>query len=142
MILSKKYNRNKIWETPNFIFKILDTQITFCLRNLQDKLIVRCGDWDSQSELEDLPFQERDVEVIRVRGNDGSYQSLCIFVKKHPCFDVDNHHHNFALLFLKSAFMTTSHISPVCLPQPGAILGDQNCVSNGWGKDKFGAEGK
>ena len=30
----------------------------------------------------------------------------------------------------------------MCLPQPGLVFGDQNCVSNGWGKDKFGAEGR
>eukprot|EP00092_Neocalanus_flemingeri_P013919 GFUD01015015.1.p1 GENE.GFUD01015015.1~~GFUD01015015.1.p1 ORF type:complete len:449 (-),score=99.83 GFUD01015015.1:99-1445(-) len=99
-----------------------------CVNNteyLRDKLIVRCGEWDSQSEQEDLPFQEQEVDRI----------------EKHPCFTVGNHHNNYALLFLKSKFRTTSHISPVCLPRPGEDFGEQNCVSNGWGKDKFGVEG-
>ena len=37
------------------------------------------------------------------------------------------------------------HINPVCLPKPGAqspTLGTQECVSNGWGKDKFGDAGR
>jgi hypothetical protein len=37
-------------------------------RDLVDKLLVRCGDWDSQTELEDLPHQEQDVEAIQVMG--------------------------------------------------------------------------
>ena len=36
------------------------------VRDLVDKLLVRCGDWDSQTELEDLPHQEQDVEAIQV----------------------------------------------------------------------------
>ena len=36
--------------------------------DLVDKLIVRCGDWDSQTELENLPHQEQDVEAIQVMG--------------------------------------------------------------------------
>ena len=60
----------------------------------------------------------------------------------HPEFNADNHHKNFALLFLKSPFTIGSHISPVCLPKPGDVLEEQNCVSHGWGKDKFGAEGR
>ena len=55
---------------------------------------------------------------------------------------MDNHHNNFALLFLASSFQVSSHISPVCLPKPGVAFNKQNCVSNGWGKDKFGAEGR
>ena len=60
----------------------------------------------------------------------------------HPEFNVDNHHNNFALLFVESPFPVSSHISPVCLPEPGVVYDQQNCVSHGWGKDKFGAEGR
>ena len=38
------------------------------VRDLVDKLLVRCGDWDSQTELENLPHQEQDVEAIQVMG--------------------------------------------------------------------------
>lgn len=89
-------------------------------------LVVRCGEWDTQSEEERLPYQEIDVESIQI----------------HPEFNIANHHQNYALLFLVSQFQLTSHISPVCLPSPGVELSQQNCVSHGWGKDKFGAEGR
>jgi len=93
---------------------------------LKNKLVVRCGEWDTQSEDEDQAFQEQDVETIEI----------------HPEFNVNNHHNNFALLFLSSPMLVSSHISPVCLPRPNDVFAEQNCVSNGWGKDKFGAEGR
>jgi len=95
-------------------------------KSLENRIVVRCGEWDTQSEEEILPYQEIDVEKIQI----------------HPDFNVDNHHNNFAVLFLKSPFELTDHISPVCLPKPGEVLSEQNCVSHGWGKDKFGAEGR
>jgi len=98
--------------------------------NLQDILTVRCGEWDTQTEDEKYPFQELKVNRIQ----------------KHPDLDVDNHHNNFALLFMSSAFETgeeNPHISPICLPQPGKKpFNDEYCVSHGWGKDEFGSGGK
>ena len=35
--------------------------------DLMDKLSVRCGEWDTQSEDESLPYQERKVNRIQVR---------------------------------------------------------------------------
>lgn len=94
--------------------------------SLENTLVVRCGEYDTQTKDEEEPFQEMSVAEIEL----------------HPDFNADNHHNNFALLFLESEFTFNSIISPVCLPQPGLVFGDQNCVSNGWGKDKFGAEGR
>lgn len=94
---------------------------------LQDILSVRCGEWDTQTEDEKYPFQELKVNRI----------------EKHPDLDVDNHHNNFALLFMSSAFEEMPHISPICLPQPGKKpLQDEYCVSHGWGEDEFGSGGK
>jgi len=94
--------------------------------SLKNKLVVRCGEWDTQTTDEEEPFQERNVDKMEL----------------HPDFNVDNHHNNFGLLFLESDFSYSSHISPVCLPRPGLLFGGENCVSHGWGKDKFGAEGR
>merc|ERR1719154_816944 len=88
--------------------------------------MVRCGEWDTQSEDEEQRFQEQVVDRVQI----------------HSDFNIINHHNNFALLFLSSPMAVSSHISPVCLPRPGERLGEQNCVSNGWGNDKFGAEGR
>ena len=35
-------------------------------RSLGSNLVVRCGEWDTQSEDEDIPFQELNVERIEV----------------------------------------------------------------------------
>jgi len=89
-------------------------------------LIVRCGEWDTLAE-DPLPYQEIGVDTIQI----------------HPCFNKDNLHHDIALLFLEKNFQLTPHINPVCVPEPAQEwAGGLPCVSNGWGKDKFGAEGK
>jgi len=96
--------------------------------SLEGKLVVRCGEWDTQdmrAPEETAEYQEKGVKIV----------------KKHPDFDVDNHHNNFALLFLEEKFELAEHINPVCLPEPGSTVPEQNCVSHGWGKDKFGAQG-
>ena len=56
---------------------------------------------------------------------------------------MENHHNNFALLFLSEKFEIQDHISPICLPQPNSPPSDSEfCVSHGWGKDKFGSSGR
>ena len=89
--------------------------------------MVRCGEWDTHAEDEELPHQQLDVKRIL----------------KHPAFNVDNHHNNFALLFTETPFKLAKHISPICLPEPGrAPTSPDHCVSHGWGKDKFGQLGE
>ena len=81
---------------------------------------------------------------------------------RHPDFDLGTHENNFAILFLEGVgFEAMPHIAPVRLPlvmrilhsfinerhivfpQPCAAYNkDENCVANGWGKDKFGADGR
>ena len=46
------------------------------------------------------------------------------------------------MLFAEKAFKIQDHIQPVCLPQPCAVYDHKNCVANGWGKDKFGSDGR
>jgi len=95
--------------------------------DLNDRLVIRCGEWDTQTEDEEFPHQER--KVFRI--------------VKHPDLDVENHHNNFALLMMSNKFDIMSHISPICLPQPGKPpQTPEFCVSHGWGKDKFGSSGK
>merc|ERR1712013_909064 len=115
------------WTSPLLTMPGLVSGLT-CVLFLRRSLlvIVRCGEWDTQSEDEPEPYQEVEVDRIQI----------------HPNFNVDNHHSNFAILFLKTPFSLSSHISPVSHPKPGERLSQQNCVSHGWGKDKFGAEGR
>ena len=76
---------------------------------------------------------------------------------------MSTHKNNFAVLFLEgTGFEAMSHIAPVCLPQvryhqfvfkfkwskiclplqPCSTYNEENCVANGWGKDKFGSDGR
>lgn len=91
-----------------------------CVRSsgqLATDLLVRCGEWDTQTEEELFAYEEADVSEITV----------------HPLFNLDNHHYNFALLFLSREFdPNLPHISPVCLPEPDMEFSDRFCVSNGW----------
>jgi len=110
---------------------LLDTGVVLtaghCVKDIDpNTLVVRCGEWDTGSD-DPLEYQEKQVDTIEI----------------HPCFNNDNHHNNFALLFLQSNMSLASHIRPICLPPPDHVWpGGQPCVSNGWGKDKFGREGK
>ena len=73
------------------------------------------------------------------------YASLTfvLYSKKHPDLDTGNHHNNFALLFMSTAFKLEQHISPICLPEPRTKpYNTQLCVAHGWGKDKFGSPGE
>ena len=98
-----------------------------CVKDIRpDELIVRCGEWNTQNEEESLPYQEIQVQEVKMHGD---------FVNA-------NHHNNFAVLFVENAFEIQDHIQPVCLPQPCAIYDQKNCVANGWGKDKFGSDGR
>ena len=115
--------------------------------DLRDKLSVRCGEWDTQNEDESLPYQERRVNRVMVRlyaAPDVCIINICpLYSKKHPDLDTGNHHNNFALLFMSTAFKLEQHISPICLPEPRTKpYNTQLCVAHGWGKDKFGSPGE
>ena len=119
-----------------------------CVNNTEtDKLVIRCGEWDTQTQQEELPHQERkvfQVLVIRsVRGGQSTRDLITAPLQRHAELDVENHHNNFALLFLSDKFDIMDHISPICLPQPNSPpSASEFCVSHGWGKDKFGSSGR
>lgn len=90
------------------------------------KLIVRGGEWNTQTEIEICPVVEKKVkQVIR-----------------HEDFDDNGKFHNdLALFVLKEEFKMTAFINTVCLPPPALNFDSENCIAVGWGKDKFGEEG-
>lgn len=88
-------------------------------------LVIRCGEYNTQIE-DTHPFQEKEVDTIQI----------------HPEFESETHKYNFAILFMKEEFELADHISPICLPPPCVEYPEQNCVANGWGKDKFGSDGR
>lgn len=98
-----------------------------CVHGLQaEDLIVRCGEWNTQNTDEEFPHEQRNIKSIKI----------------HPEFDIGNYKNNFAILYLEKDFQRKEYIHPVCLPEPCAEYTNSNCVANGWGKDKFGSNGR
>lgn len=88
-------------------------------------LMVRAGEWDTQSEGELCKHEERKVErVIR-----------------HENFVRANLKNDLVLLILNREFEMTAFINTICLPPKGMNFDNQNCFSGGWGKTKFGQAG-
>merc|ERR550519_1556737 len=88
-------------------------------------LIVRCGEWDTQTEGEPLPHQGRGVlEVVL-----------------HPEFNQGNLVNTIAILFLEEEFVLADHIDAICLPDYQDYYADSSeCFVKGWGKDHFGED--
>merc|ERR1719450_1401824 len=90
-------------------------------------LVVRCGEWDTQTEGEPLAHQDRNV----------------VHVELHPEFNKGNLVNTVALLFLESDFILADHIDTICLPDYKEKFEDrEECFVKGRGKDTFGKEGE
>ncbi|CAO1363174.1 unnamed protein product [Diamesa hyperborea] len=89
-------------------------------------LIVRAGEWDTQTDREHLETVESKVASYVVHEN---------FVNK-------THIYNIALLFLKTPIHNEAHINTICLPQPNVNFDGSRCFATGWGKHEFGQRGK
>merc|ERR1711923_521795 len=95
-------------------------------RNDVSKLIVRCGEWDTQHTTEPYPHQDVRVESVQI----------------HPEFNSRNLANDFAVMFLAENFVLDFNIDTVCLPEPGQNFDGSTCFATGWGKDEFGAAGQ
>lgn len=93
-----------------------------CFRKRPDKLILRAGEWDSKSEAELFPFQERKAQRIIVHKE----------YKSGPLYN------DIALIILKDSFDFVENVDIVCLPNQNENVDYQKCVASGWGKDEFG----
>merc|ERR1719430_2601266 len=88
-------------------------------------LIVRCGEWDTQTEGEPLPHQDRNVKEVVL----------------HPEFNKGNLVNTVAILFLEEEFVLADHIDTICLPDYQDLYEDSSeCFVKGWGKDHFGQD--
>lgn len=84
--------------------------------------MVRAGEWDTQTERERYPYQERDVREIIL----------------HEGFTSNNLFNDVALLVLDSPFDRAPHIGTICLPPKGLTFNSRQCFASGWGKNIFG----
>ena len=64
-------------------------------------LVVRCGEWDTQTESEIKPHQDRNVSRLVL----------------HPEFNPRSLWNSIAVLFLESDFVLDQHIDTICLPE-------------------------
>ncbi|XP_055857464.1 phenoloxidase-activating factor 2-like [Episyrphus balteatus] len=86
---------------------------------------VRAGEWDSKSNAEPYPHQDREVEEIIM----------------HENYNSGNLKNNIALLFLATAFDTAApHINTICLPPANTNFDSLRCFASGWGAKNQGDE--
>uniref|UniRef100_A0A182MI42 Phenoloxidase-activating factor 2 n=1 Tax=Anopheles culicifacies TaxID=139723 RepID=A0A182MI42_9DIPT len=100
--------------------------VAHCVLNKSHtNLLVRAGEWDTRTESEILLHQDAKVKEVLIHER---YNKL--------------HHFDVALLVLEKPFQPAENIQLVCLPPPGVrpSVGTE-CVTGGWGKDKFGQAG-
>ncbi|CAH0559487.1 unnamed protein product [Brassicogethes aeneus] len=98
-----------------------------CVYNFKiNDIKVRAGEWDTQTEKERLPYQERNV--VRIITHNDFHQNTLF--------------NDVALLLLDSPIQEAEHIGLVCLPQQNQIIDSTNCFATGWGKDNFGKDGR
>lgn len=98
-----------------------------CVANKQqDTLLVRGGEWDTQTRNELYAHQDRRVrEVV-----------------SHEQFNKGSLKNDIALLILTEPFDFAENIQPVCLPPKNHNFDGSKCFASGWGKNVFGKEGK
>ena len=94
---------------------------------MDEKLTVRCGEWDTTRTEEPLAHQDRTVTRKIV----------------HPLFNNKSLAEDFAVLHLEREFDLMPHIGPACLwDGDETVIDKAGCVATGWGKDRWGNKGK
>lgn len=98
-----------------------------CVANKQqDTLLVRAGEWDTQTRNELYAHQDRRVREVVV----------------HERFNKGSLFNDVALLILEQPLDFAENIQPVCLPPKNTKFDSSRCFASGWGKNVFGKEGK
>lgn len=85
-------------------------------------IIIRAGEWDTQTTKERYPYQERAVKQIIVHKD---YQEQVLL-------------NDIALLVLREPVEYAANVMTVCLPEQNQVYNDDECYASGWGKTQFG----
>jgi len=89
---------------------------------IPEKLVVRCGEWDTQTTGEPLKHQDRIVKKVVL----------------HPEFNRKNLANTAAILILEEEFELSQHVDTICMPEIQENFDDAtDCHVKGWGKDKW-----
>lgn len=88
-----------------------------------ERLFVRAGEWDTRSNDEPSPHQNRQVQRIII----------------HPNYNSRTISNDIALLILAEPVRLANHINTICLPPPQHRFPPTGrCFVSGWGKDNYG----
>ncbi|KAI4500249.1 hypothetical protein M0802_004666 [Mischocyttarus mexicanus] len=97
-----------------------------CVRGANpSELRIRAGEWDTQTNNEIYPYQDRTVDKIIT----------------HEKFHSGALYNDIAVLILSQPVEIAENVDLVCLPEQNAVFDGTRCFASGWGKDVFGKEG-
>lgn len=85
-------------------------------------LIARAGEWDTQTDDEVVPHQDRKVANVIL----------------HEGFHKGGLFNDIALLVLETPFETADNVGFVCLPKGSATFDSMKCTASGWGAHTAG----
>lgn len=94
-----------------------------CIEGISsEQLIVRAGEWDTQTKNEPFPDENVDVSEVEI----------------HHKYNSSNAYNDVALLFFKTPVNLTVHIDTICLPPKNFKIDEKSeCYASGWGVDDF-----
>ncbi|XP_055316160.1 phenoloxidase-activating factor 2-like [Sitodiplosis mosellana] len=107
---------------PNVVMTVAHCVID--LPNVHD-ILIRSGEWDTQTVDEPYPHQDRAVTEVLI----------------HENYRRGSHFNDIALLILGTPVELTENVNTACLPPHDYVFDHQRCQATGWGKDKFGKDG-
>lgn len=101
--------------------------VAHCVVDLKNEhgIMIRAGEWDTQTVNEPYPHQDRAVVEVLV----------------HEHYTRGSHFNDIALLFLDNPVELAENVNTACLPPQDFAFDHQRCFATGWGKDKFGKDG-
>ncbi|KAK1130370.1 hypothetical protein K0M31_018502 [Melipona bicolor] len=110
----------------SLIHKLAVLTAAHCVQGKQpSELRIRAGEWDTQTNNEIYPHQDRTVQKVIIHEK---YHAGALF-------------NDFAILILSEPVNLTDNVDLVCLPERNDIFDNSRCFASGWGKDIFGKEG-
>ncbi|XP_025207828.1 phenoloxidase-activating factor 2 [Melanaphis sacchari] len=89
-------------------------------------LIIRAGEWDSQTENELLPSQ--DGQVLKIIKHEKYYGGAL--------------YNDVALIIVTQPFLLRENVGTLCLPNQNYVFSKERCYASGWGKNIFGKAGE
>ncbi|KAL3278694.1 hypothetical protein HHI36_016230 [Cryptolaemus montrouzieri] len=97
-----------------------------CVSDKTKQFEIRAGEWDTLTEKELFPHQDRQVKQV----------------VSHPDFYAGALFNDIALLYLETPLEITKNVDVICLPPQDTEYDNSKCWAGGWGKDEFGKKGK